>query len=537
MNIRVAFPLACDLVRGLAPPTNSSFAQEEDVEYGCVYFSSLRVFQILPFVVRRYRAEFLLNRSNVYLQESELKQVVRILFDEIKGINTAVIQNAVFVEEDITQFFSMRKTFVLALPNNAQVYQEQYLSKSLRYDLNREEKIAERLFGGLKYTALVGSSIAHEKYSEAVDMVSNRLSVKKITNNIKHELLSRQPTFISRGGLYCLENNNRMLSCCFFLMHEREWYFISTGFDSSVETNVSLGKLVLLSFIRYAIENCVRYIHLGGGDYGYKNRFGAIEVALKTVHYGRTGLGMELGLDYYRKIQGQEERVRATGQFLNSKASVLNLEGLWGGTLESTLGSEFERACGVDFNSIVGSSSTGMSMHGTRYQPASREAFHDLMSYVEFDDRDVFVDIGCGKGKAIYYALCLGYNKCLGIEYSKILSEIASKNFVALNVAHRVQVLNMDAGDLDPCLISLGSVIYLYNPFSGAVLSKFLRVLKSSIERQPREVTVAYLNCVHHEVFVELDFKIIRHMRSGVDGWRYNDSCIYKVIPLLRNSA
>jgi predicted RNA methylase len=108
---------------------------------------------------------------------------------------------------------------------------------------------------------------------------------------------------------------------------------------------------------------------------------------------------------------------------------------------------------------------------------------------------DVFVDIGCGKGRVLCCASRFGIRKVIGVEIDKDLCDIAECN--AKKVHGRksiIEIFNVSAEDFD---YRTGTVYYLFNPFGVSTLSSVLTRMERSLRLQPRKLTIVYVNSVH----------------------------------------
>jgi len=135
------------------------------------------------------------------------------------------------------------------------------------------------------------------------------------------------------------------------------------------------------------------------------------------------------------------------------------------------------------------------------YSTISYRATLFILSHVGLGPDDVFVDIGCGKGRVLCSASRLGIREAIGIEVDPHLSQIASAN--ARRVRGRtcpVTVLNLRAEDWD---YSKGSVFYLFNPFGAQTMDVVLKRVKKSWDARPRRLTFIYVNPVHESVVAD----------------------------------
>lgn len=112
----------------------------------------------------------------------------------------------------------------------------------------------------------------------------------------------------------------------------------------------------------------------------------------------------------------------------------------------------------------------------------------------EFD----FVDLGCGKGKALLVAARAGFRKMTGVEYEPVLADIARANLNAMAI--EAEVIEADAADFRG--YGQKCVVYLFNPFDSDVLGTVLGRIRASAN----ECIIVYTNPVHIEVLSDWDF-------------------------------
>lgn len=121
-------------------------------------------------------------------------------------------------------------------------------------------------------------------------------------------------------------------------------------------------------------------------------------------------------------------------------------------------------------------------------------------------ERYTFVDVGCGKGRAVMIAAEMPFREALGVELNPELVRVAERNFVLWENAGRarcgMRVTCQDAAEMElpdgPCLL------YLYNPFEETVLRKVLARIDAEATRVGQRVDVLYQNPQSEGLFVEL---------------------------------
>jgi hypothetical protein len=118
------------------------------------------------------------------------------------------------------------------------------------------------------------------------------------------------------------------------------------------------------------------------------------------------------------------------------------------------------------------------------YQPTPARHIFDLIERAELTERDVLVDLGSGMGHVpLLTAICS--DACsIGIELEAAYVDCAQRSARALNLT-RATFIRQDARSAD---FSIGTVFYLYTPFTGTIL----RAVLDSLQRQAidREIRI-----------------------------------------------
>lgn len=176
---------------------------------------------------------------------------------------------------------------------------------------------------------------------------------------------------------------------------------------------------------------------------------------------------------------------------------------------------EFDRRYGVDTSGLVwgldlktGSRSDAWN---TAYYGIGPSVFHRVMAQVpESHQRGAtFIDLGCGKGRAVLLASQYPFAHVIGVEIAPPLHQVAVEN-VARYTAARNREAEPGAAPMSVLLEDAARyrfpsgplVVYLYHPFCRPVLNQVLRNLGHSLADDPRPATVIYIN---HELRDALD--------------------------------
>ncbi|MBI5610236.1 MAG: class I SAM-dependent methyltransferase [Deltaproteobacteria bacterium] len=113
-----------------------------------------------------------------------------------------------------------------------------------------------------------------------------------------------------------------------------------------------------------------------------------------------------------------------------------------------------------------------------------------------------FVDVGCGKGRALILASERPFRAVVGIERSPILVDVARQNaaLVAARFPDRPAIAVVQADAADPPWPPGDLVLWLFNPFMRPVMEQLVAALERSLRGAPRHVTVLYLHPVCADV-------------------------------------
>lgn len=159
-----------------------------------------------------------------------------------------------------------------------------------------------------------------------------------------------------------------------------------------------------------------------------------------------------------------------------------------------------ERRLGIDTQGLIPIETLLEDWAGNHdYAPTSMRAFRTFMVKIGLrKDEDVFLDYGCGKGRAIIMAAQYPFRRVVGVEIALPLAEAARRNLRIVSkklACERIEVHceSADRMEVPPDV----SVVYLYNPFHGSVLGRVLANLRASLEASPRRMCVIYNNPTH----------------------------------------
>ncbi len=128
---------------------------------------------------------------------------------------------------------------------------------------------------------------------------------------------------------------------------------------------------------------------------------------------------------------------------------------------------------------------------------------HALASLEIEPERFVFVDFGCGKGRALLLAAERPFRRVEGIELSRQLHCAARANIERAEArgALRAPVVVHRQDAVEYRLPRQPLVLYFFNPFAAPVMAQVLAKVEASLQQAPREIYAIYVNCVHAACF------------------------------------
>lgn len=157
-----------------------------------------------------------------------------------------------------------------------------------------------------------------------------------------------------------------------------------------------------------------------------------------------------------------------------------------------------DAALGIDTFIPVPQEPIDSTARNGRYEPLPYRAMRTIARHLDASPRDVLLDFGCGKGRAV----CLfarRVRRCIGIEISRDLAADAQRNAQRMRWRRAaVHIITRDAVDAD---IGDASIIFLYNPFSAEVMRPVVARIRQSLVAAPRELKICYANPVEAAVF------------------------------------
>jgi len=166
----------------------------------------------------------------------------------------------------------------------------------------------------------------------------------------------------------------------------------------------------------------------------------------------------------------------------------------------------FDQRYGVDTSGLIGGgelrSGHRNDVFNTAYYGMAPSRFLRLMDHWIADETHAgiehysFVDLGCGKGRAVMMASEFHFQEVVGVELHGALARIAEANVAAWTAAGRsvcpVRIICQDATEF---VFPAGAcLLYLFHPFAAPVLQQMIERIESDFADRRGMLDLIYFN-------------------------------------------
>ncbi|MFO1115851.1 MAG: class I SAM-dependent methyltransferase [Beijerinckiaceae bacterium] len=151
--------------------------------------------------------------------------------------------------------------------------------------------------------------------------------------------------------------------------------------------------------------------------------------------------------------------------------------------------------------------------HATWYEPVELRYLRSSVRRFSrtFGNDFHFIDIGCGEGRACFYAAGL-FRSVVGVDFSPTLVARAASNARSFRNRRGCEIGFCVADAADYRLPRRRSAVFLYNPFDETILSKFIQDNADVLREQ--NSYIIYVNSVHSRVLDDAGF-VLCHRRNS----------------------
>ena len=147
---------------------------------------------------------------------------------------------------------------------------------------------------------------------------------------------------------------------------------------------------------------------------------------------------------------------------------------------------------------------TAADLYNTAYYAISPSTLKAALALVPAElDGYTFIDLGCGKGRALLVANLFPFKRVIGVEISPELCHQARAN---VGRHPRISIVEQDAANF---VYPAGPLlIYFYNPFLRPFLKSVLKNIQRQWQKEPRQVFVLSAFPAYPKLMSRLPFLI-----------------------------
>ena len=130
------------------------------------------------------------------------------------------------------------------------------------------------------------------------------------------------------------------------------------------------------------------------------------------------------------------------------------------------------------------------------YQASAWTALRRALDGRSVTSDDVFLDLGCGKGRVLWLAARhYPFRRVIGLEVVEEMADFARANLEANRHRFRAAEAIVEAGDAARYAIPDDvTFVYMFSPFGGDVFRAAIGNLVASLDRRPRALSLIYAN-------------------------------------------
>lgn len=154
--------------------------------------------------------------------------------------------------------------------------------------------------------------------------------------------------------------------------------------------------------------------------------------------------------------------------------------------------------------------------HATEYMPVNYFTLEQLFHHLPHDARKgIFLDIGCGKGRAMCVAAAAGFKQVAGIDFAKQLIDAAEINLHQTKELHPSLEYNLFWKDVEGLEIEQQvRTIFLFNPFDERLMQTVIQKINESLRLSPRTIYIMYASPRHEDLFFADKYDVVFRIKK-----------------------
>jgi len=189
--------------------------------------------------------------------------------------------------------------------------------------------------------------------------------------------------------------------------------------------------------------------------------------------------------------------------------------------IDDSSGRKFDAQHGIDTCQTsdpgwLGRLSGSTWMHGQAYAPASIDLANQALDQLPADfQQATFIDIGSGKGRIVLLASLRPFARVLGVEYDRVLHEIAARNVVAFSSSGKEKI-ELHCADATTFELPPGPlVVFFHHPFDRPLFEMIRDRLEAMFRKNGQPICVIYIDPKCRDVFESSSAFELYHEQPG----------------------
>lgn len=142
-----------------------------------------------------------------------------------------------------------------------------------------------------------------------------------------------------------------------------------------------------------------------------------------------------------------------------------------------------------------------LKTHAKAYEPITEQSIQALLGMLPPLDLGtfIFIDLGSGKGRALFVAAEYPFRRIIGVEYSRELHEVAMRNVGTYrNPAQKCLDINPVCADATTfSLTGYPTICFMNNPFDASMIARTAQHIDQSVRSTPRPFFIVYIHAYY----------------------------------------
>jgi len=169
----------------------------------------------------------------------------------------------------------------------------------------------------------------------------------------------------------------------------------------------------------------------------------------------------------------------------------------------------FDRVHGTDTSGTTSSEDLRAAgtdeahQHVTFYGGSQPGVLRTVLATLPQPEKSTFLDLGCGKGRALLVASEFPFRDIVGVELSPALAQVARTNAALIAARHSARTpIRVELGDATAFPLPPGNlVLFLYHPFGEELVLKVVSAVEAALAAEARAIYVVLYNPVNGACF------------------------------------